>query len=541
MKLGDVVDASRDVAARSGRNAKIDRLAGIFAAAGSEVVTVVTWLSGELRQGRIGVGYAGVWRALSALGPAPAEGELAVAEVDQAFAGLAAMAGAGSAGRRAAALDALLARATSDERAFLGRLLTGELRQGALDGVVQAALGKAFGASDAAVRRAVMLAGALGPVADALAREGGRGLERFRLELFRPVLPMLADTAESLEEVAPRLDELALEAKLDGARVQVHKDGDEVRVYTRALNEVTAAVPEVVEAARALPARRLVLDGEVLAFGVDGPRAGRPLPFQTTMRRFGRKLDVAALRAELPLTPVFFDALLVDDDDLLATPLRERRARLAALVPEAWRAPSRLTSDLAAAEAFMEEVLAAGHEGLLLKELASAYEAGQRGSSWLKLKPVVTLDLVVLAVEQGSGRRSGWLSNLHLGARDDRPDAEPGAFVMLGKTFKGMTDELLAWQTRELAAREVRREGHVVHVRPELVVEVAFQELEVSPRYPGGLALRFARVKGYRPDKGPADTDAFSAVQALFARQGGERRDGEREPSPGSPSEDESV
>ncbi|MFO0747462.1 MAG: ATP-dependent DNA ligase [Myxococcota bacterium] len=534
MQLIRLAEASAEVTAASARNAKVKVLSDLLTGLGSEeAMTAVAWLSGELRQGKIGVGYAGVWRALGALPPAPGAATLTVAEVDQGFAAIAALAGPGSAGRRAEALHALLARASAVERGFLGRLLTGEMRQGALDGVVLAALAKAHGAPEPALRKAVMLAGDMAHVAGVLAAEGPAGLARFRLELFRPVLPMLADTAESLAEVEPMLGEVVLEAKLDGARIQVHKDGDQVRVYSRALNEVTAAVPEVVDAARALPARRLVLDGEVIAMA---GRAGaeRPQPFQTTMRRFGRKLDVAALRAEIPLTPFFFDVLLHDDEDLLATPLAARKERLAALVPAGWRVPTRPTPDLATAQAFMDELLTAGHEGLLVKRLDSLYEAGHRGSSWLKLKPAKSLDLVVLAVEQGSGRRSKWLSNLHLGARDPSAAVDEtggaGGWVMLGKTFKGMTDELLAWQTRELGQREVRREGHVVYVRPELVVEILFQELEVSPRYPGGLALRFARVKGYRPDKRPEEADTIETVRALFRRQAGD-----------SPSGDDSV
>ncbi|MCC6621326.1 MAG: ATP-dependent DNA ligase [Deltaproteobacteria bacterium] len=535
MKLEDIVAASAEMAATRARGARARRVAELVSRAGPEAGTVAAWLTGTLVQGRIGLGWAGVAAVLEALGPAPREATLEVVDVERAVTAIMRASGPGSVTARKAALEALLARATPPERDFVARLLVGEMRHGAQDGIVQAGLALAFEAAERDVRRAVMLAGSLPTIAQALAREGAGALARYRLEPFRAVMPMLADTAEDLGDVED-LGAWVLEAKLDGARIQVHKDGVRVAVYTRALNEVTAAVPEIVELARDLTARRLVLDGEVLA--IDG--AGRPQPFQVTMRRFGRKLNVDDLRAQIPLTPLFFDALLVDDDDLLDAPLATRRARLAAVVPEASRVPSLVSPTLAAARDFLAATLSAGHEGLVVKRLDSTYEAGSRGASWLKLKPAKTLDLVVLAVEQGSGRRSRWLSNLHLGAYDPTT----GGFVMLGKTFKGLTDELLEWQTRELGAREVGREGHVVYVRPELVVEIAYQELEVSPRYPGGLALRFARVRGYRPDKRPTDADTLAAVRAAFARQragAGGAEGAEDDKDGGSPSGGESV
>jgi DNA ligase-1 len=346
--------------------------------------------------------------------------------------------------------------------------------------------------------------------------EGEAGLARFSLTVFRPVQPMLAQTAEDVADALERLRIAAFEWKLDGVRVQVHKSGadvhvSEVRVYTRSLNEVTAAVPEIVDAARALPARTLILDGETIALRADG----RPYPFQETMRRFGRKLEVEALRGALPLSVYFFDCLMTDDGDLTARPAHERFDTLARLVPAALLIPRLVTGERDAAQTFFDAALAHGHEGLMAKALDAPYEAGSRGSGWLKIKQANTLDLVVLAVEWGSGRRRGWLSNLHLGARD--PDS--GGFVMLGKTFKGMTDKMLAWQTERLLALKVSEESHVVHVRPELVVEIAFNEIQASPIYPGGLALRFARVKRYREDKRADEADTIATVRQLYEGQ----------------------
>jgi DNA ligase-1 len=372
------------------------------------------------------------------------------------------------------------------------------------------AVARAFEVEAAAVRKAVMLAGAVPPVAAALAEAGRAGLDRFELSLFRPVQPMLADTAADVEAALERLGEAGFEYKLDGARVHVHKDGDRIEVYSRQQHRVTAAVPEIVERVAALPARRLVLDGEAIAFGA----TGRPLPFQETMRRFGRKLDVARLRAEMPLRVYLFDALRVDDETLIDRPLGERWQALTAATAATDLVPRLVTASPEEADAFATRALAEGHEGVMAKGLASSYSAGRRGAEWLKIKPAHTLDLVVLAVEWGSGRRHGWLSNLHLGARDP----EHGGFVMLGKTFKGMTDETLRWQTEALLAREIGRDGHVVHVRPELVVEIAFSDVQVSPQYPGGVALRFARLKRYRTDKRAEEADTIHQVRALLPR-----------------------
>jgi len=360
----------------------------------------------------------------------------------------------------------------------------------------------------AAVRRAQMLAADLGLVAQAALQEGEAGLERFRLELFSPIQPMLAQTAEGVDDALARLHRCALELKLDGARVQVHKAGDEVRVFTRNLNEVTAAVPELVALVRGLPARSLILDGETIALGKDGA----PLPFQVTMRRFGRKLDVAAMQASLPLSSFFFDCLYLDGESLIDQPTALRHQALADATPEANRVPRLVTEDPRAAARFLAEAFARGHEGAMAKALDTPYEAGSRGAGWLKLKQAHTFDLVILAAEWGSGRRKGWLSNLHLGARVPAS----GQFVMLGKTFKGLTDAMLKWQTEALLALETHREGHVVYVRPELVVEIALSDVQASPHYPGGMALRFARVKQHRRDKPAAEADTVDAVRALL-------------------------
>jgi DNA ligase-1 len=511
--LATLVEASAQVAATRSRKQKAARLAALLATlAPDEVVPAVAWLIGEARQGKLGVGWAllGELREAHAATPqAPGAPPLTVHEVDAVFDELAGLAGKGSAGRRRERLAALFARASAGERDFLARVLLGELRQGGLDGIMAEAVAVAANVPADAVRRAQMLAGDLPAVTAAALADGAAGLARFALELFRPVEPMLATPCEGPAEALAAFPDLFLEWKLDGARVQAHKDADEARVFTRGLLDVTAQVPEVVAATRALPCRRAVLDGEAIALREDD----RPRPFQETMSRFSRGPSNGT-----PLTVFFFDVLVVDDTVLLDRPLAERLAALAALVPAAHRVPRLRTGDLAAAEAFLADALARGHEGAMAKDPAAPYQVGSRGASWLKLKRAHTLDLVVLAVERGSGRRRGFLSNLHLGARDPAS----GGFVMLGKTFKGMTDELLAWQTRELGARAVRDDGHVVEVRPELVVEIAFDGVQASPHYPGGLALRFARVKGYRPDKRPDEADTIDTVRKIFAASRGE-------------------
>jgi DNA ligase-1 len=502
-----LVATSAAVAAVPARLRKVELLANnLRAAAPNELPLVVAYLMGELPQGKLGLGYATLREAeSSAAATAPA---LAVLDVDAACTSLAAARGRGAHSQRAAILRELLQRMTAAEQAFFFKLALGELRQGALEGVMADAVAKAAGVPADTLRRAAMFAGSLRVAAEAALRDGAAGLGRFRLQVQQPIQLMLAQTADSLASALAELGEVALEWKLDGARIQVHKDGDAVRVFTRALNDVTAAVPEVIAAVAALPARQLVLDGEAIALHDDG----RPRAFQDTMRRFGRRLDVAALRTELPLSCFFFDVLHDGSNETLALPLHERVQRLAALVPPALCVPRLHTGDLAAADAFVQGALAAGHEGVMVKDLAAPYEAGRRGSGWRKLKPVRTLDLVVLAAEWGSGRRQGFLSNIHLGARDPAT----GEFVMLGKTFKGMTDAMLAEQTQMFLARERARDDMTVFVRPEIVVEIAFDGVQSSPRYPGGVALRFARVLRYRPDKSAHEADTIDTVRALW-------------------------
>lgn len=479
---------------------------------GLDAELAALFLTGALRQGRIGLGWRGIEGALAG-NDAQAAGEpLALAELDAGFETLAGIAGPGSAGRRRETLAALLARATPAERAFLAELLLGEVRQGALDGLVLEAIAAAAGLSKPLVREAAMFAGTIGELARVALDEGEAGLRRFSMRVLRPVAPMLASPAADVAEALERLGRAAFEFKIDGARVQLHRQGDVVRVFTRQLQDVTDRVPELVEWARALAPAELVIEGETIALRADG----RPHPFQVTMRRLGRSKGVEAARGELPLTSFFFDCLWLDGA-LLGLPYSERVERLARAVPPDVLLPRIVTESRGEAEAFLRRALDLGHEGLMAKSLDAPYAAGQRGFHWLKLKSAHTLDLVILAVEWGSGRRKGWLSNLHLGARDP----EAGGFVMLGKTFKGLTDAMLRWQTERLLALETRREGHVVHVRPELVVEIALSDVQQSPRYPGGLALRFARVKRYREDKTAAEADTIDTVRALFEKSRG--------------------
>ena len=512
MRLSEIVDTSHRVAQTSRRLEKIALLASLLRRVEpQEVELAVAFLCGAVRQAKLGIGYAAARASLP--DGAAVSGTLGLSEVDATFERIAQARGQGSAGEKQRLLRDLLARATREEQQFLTTLLVGELRQGALEGLVLEAVAKAAAVPAETVRRAAMAAGDLPSVARVALAEGGAALSRYAIQLFRPMLPMLADSAADAPDALNRLGTAALEFKLDGARVQVHKAGDLVRVYSRRLNEVTAAVPELVEVVRALPARELILDGEAIALRPDG----LPHPFQTTMRRFGRKLDVARLRQDLPLTPFFFDVLYLDGDPLLDAPEADRFAALAQALPGGLVIPRVVTGSVDEAQRFLAEALARGHEGIMAKALDARYEAGSRGQRWLKVKPARTLDLVVLAAEWGHGRRRGWLSNLHLGARDP----ERGGFVMLGKTFKGMTDEMLAWQTQRLLELELGRDRYTVHVRPELVVEVAFNDVQASPQYPGGLALRFARVKRYRMDKTAAAADTLAAVQQIFRQTTG--------------------
>jgi ATP-dependent DNA ligase I len=498
--LSELVEASAAVRATSSRNAKVQALATVLRGVSpAETPAAVAWLSGELTQRQIGVGWAAL-RDLPAPAAAPA---LDIAEVESAFTRIGEMSGPGSQATRREAVRDLLSRATEAEQRFLVALLLGDLGQGALAGVMVDAVAKAADVPRTDVRRALMLRGDLGAVAAVALTDGTAGLGRITLELLRPVQPMLAAPGDDLDSALERISPAAVEYKLDGVRVQVHRRGDEVRVFTRTLDEVTARVPEIVRAARAVPAQAVVLDGEAIALRADG----RPEPFQVTASRFGTRTPGAAT----PLAALFFDVLHADGEDLIDRPGAERFAALAELVPEEERVPRAVATDAGAAGAVLDEALALGHEGVLVKSLEAPYAAGRRGAGWLKVKPRHTLDLVVLAAEWGHGRRRGWLSNLHLGARDP---AGPG-HVMLGKTFKGLTDRMLEWQTARLLELEVAREGHVVHVRPELVVEIAFDGVQASSRYPGGVALRFARVLRHRPEKPASEADTLDAVLAV--------------------------
>jgi DNA ligase-1 len=509
--LADVAAVSRRVAETSSRLAKVRELADCLRRLAPDEVRIgIAFLSGETRQGRLGIAYAALRPA--AAGPPQAQPSLTLQETDVAFAAIAAAGGKGAAGLRARRLAALFDRATAEERDFLARLVVGELRQGALEGLMVEAVAAAGEIPVAEVRRATMMAGGIGEVARAALTEGAAALARFAIRAMHPVLPMLSQTAQSTDEALGELGTTALEWKLDGARVQVHKAGDDVRVYTRTLNDVTGRVPEIVEAVRASPASSLILDGEAIALKPDGS----PHSFQVTMRRFGRKLNVDAMRRELPLSVFFFDCLLRNGEALADRPSGQRFEALREVVPAELVIPRLVTADRAEAARFFEQALERGHEGLMAKALDGPYEAGRRGAGWLKIKRANTLDLVVLAAEWGSGRRRGWLSNLHLGARDPN-----GGFIMLGKTFKGLTDELLAWQTKEFLQREIRRDDRTVYVKPELVVEVAFNEVQDSSQYLGGVTLRFARVKRYRPDKRAADADTIDAVRTIAAAQSG--------------------
>jgi DNA ligase-1 len=510
--LGSLVRVSQRVGASSSRLGKIRELASFLKTlAPDDVDIAVHYLSGTIPEGRIGVGHAAL-RDAAAQAPADSE-SLSIAEVDRSIGMIAAIRGGGSSARRAQALRDLFVQATSDEQRFLLRLLIGELRQGALEGIMIDAIAAAAEIPAAQVRRAAMYSKGLGAVAVVALVEGSHALVRFQLELFSPVSPMLAQTAVDVSEALKELHEAAFEWKMDGARIQAHKLGCEVRIYTRSLNEVTDAVPEIVESVRSLPEQALVLDGEAIAFDA----SGRPQPFQITMRRFGRKLNVDTLRAELPIQAFFFDCLRSGEHGITDRPTRERFQMLERAVPASMLIPRLVTSSEDAARVFYDSAIAAGHEGLMAKSLDAAYEAGNRGSGWLKIKRVHTLDLVVLAVEWGHGRRTGKLSNLHLGAIEPKT----GEYVMLGKTFKGLTDATLEWQTKELLALETHRDQWTVHVRPELVVEIAFSDLQASIRYPGGLALRLARVKRYRSDKRAEEADTMDSVRKIYAAQKG--------------------
>jgi DNA ligase-1 len=496
--LADVVSASKSVTDTAARSRKIAILADLLRRLqAGEVPIAVGFLTGVPRQGRVGVGYSTVY----GLDVMPADDpSVTIAELDDLIARVLETRGGGSAARRRELLEALLSRATAEEGDFVKRLFTGGLRQGALAGVMTDAVAKAAGVPGELTRRALMLSGDLAQTAELAMTSGEDGLRGVGFELFRPVLPMLASTAESAGEAVGGFERASVEWKLDGIRIQVHRRGDEVRIYTRNLNEITGSLPGIADAVRRLPLAQAVFDGEALWMGHEGPAA-----FQDT---------VAQIDGDAPLegvTTFLFDVLHVDGDDLLDTALESRRARLEAVAPEL-AIPGAVTSDPATAERVLDEALRAGHEGIVVKDASSLYAAGRRGKAWRKVKPVRTYDLVVLGAEWGHGRRQGWLSNLHLGARD----AENGGFVMVGKCFKGLTDGLLTWQTEALLERETARKGIAVLVRPELVVEIALDGVQASTRYAGGVALRFARVKRYRPDKSAEEADTIGDLRALL-------------------------
>jgi DNA ligase 1 len=492
VQLQQIAAAWQSVGGTRSRKRKVELLADVLSSLPPAELTAGTaMLAGEPRQGRVGVG----WRTLQKIEvPAAERSTLTVAEVDGALERLDAVAGPGSAKERKRLLADLLGRATAIEQEYLRGLLLGELRQGALEGVVVEAVAQAAGLSADSVRRAAMLAGDLTDAAMTAMTQGQAGLDRYRLEIGRPVQPMLAQSAEDVAAALRRTGEAFIDTKFDGMRIQVHRDRDDVAVFSRSLRDITAELPAVVAAVRRLPADVLVLDGEALA---TDPR-GRPLPFQDTMQ------------AGAALQPHLFDLLHVDGEDVLDRPL-EMRAEILDSIAATLVVPRIRTHDAEEGARHLRAVVDSGHEGVVVKAADAPYEAGRRGAAWVKVKMAHTLDLVVLAVEWGSGRRQGWLSNLHLGALDP----ETGGFVMLGKTFKGMTDDILAWQTEQLLAREVRRDGHVVYVRPDLVVEVAFDGVQRSTRYPGGVALRFARVRRYRIDKTPEQADTIQEVLAI--------------------------
>ncbi|HET8602082.1 MAG TPA: ATP-dependent DNA ligase [Segeticoccus sp.] len=523
MLFADLAQLSAELADTGSRRAKVTALAGLLTRATKQPATsppdelwlVVRYLSGSLRQRRTGV--AMTWfRSRSEEPDGPT---VTVRAVDACLQACAAEAGTGSTERRRAVFDGLLHRLTLPERRLLAGLVRGEVRQGAQESLVMSAVAEAAQVPLAELRRAVTVGGSLAEVATAVLRDGPAALERFRLTVGQAVSPMLASSAKSVPEALERTGPAAVEWKLDGIRAQLHKDGERVRVLTRSLDDITDRVPEVVELVRDLPVASAILDGELIALAPDG----RPKPFQETASRTASRTDPATGRRQSPLTTFLFDALHLDGLDLLDRPGHERRAALEAALPAEHLTPAATVPDpadaeaVAAAEAFLADALARGHEGVVVKARDSAYEMGRRGAGWVKVKPVHTLDLVVLAVERGNGRRTGWLSNIHLGARD--PDGRfgpPGGFVMLGKTFKGMTDAMLRWQTEELPQHAAGpTDGYQVALRPEVVYEVAFDGVQRSPRYPAGLALRFARVVRHRPDKRPEDADTIEAVEAL--------------------------
>lgn len=514
-KLAELVATSRAVAATRSRKEKIRLLRDYLSPLGAEDAALAAmYLAGELPQGKLGLG----WAALSSAGgsvegpPGPT-----LAQVDALLSEIAALHGAGSSTQRRRLLDGLFAGVSDAEREFLSALILGGIRQGALASVLTEALAAAHGLDGKEVARALMMAPSLGEVARVLGTVGRAGLSAFGVRPFHFVQPMLAQVGEDVSDALAQ-GASVFEHKLDGARIQVHRDGKDVRIFSRGGNDVTRALPEVVALARALPVNSAILDGEAIALRANG----RPHPFQVTMRRFGRDQVDRAGQDALPLSAFMFDILYLQGQPLIDSALRDRLLALDEAVSRAGQVPRAMLQDAKVASAFLADAFSAGHEGVMAKSLEAPYEAGRRGAAWLKLKKVHTLDLVVLAVEWGSGRRRGFLSNVHLGARTTLggPLGANSEFAMLGKTFKGMTDEVLAWQTKEFLARELDREGHVVHVRPEVVGEFAFSDVMLSPTYPAGLSLRLARLIRYRPDKTAAQAATLEDVRAIAIADG---------------------
>ncbi len=507
MLLKDLVEISKRVGSTSKKKEKASLLSRfIQQAKGKEIALAANYLSGQLPQGRLGIGWATLQEALKDL--TDQFRPLSLIEMDRLFEGISKEKGVGSLERKGKLFHDIFSYASQDEREFLIRLVMGEIRQGALEGLVLEAIAQASSIPVDRLRQGLMFSGDVGEVAQIALEEGIAGLFRFQPKLFHPISPMLANPAEGEAEALERLGEAGLEYKVDGARIQIHQEGDEVRIFTRHLKEVTESVPEIVELAREFKFEDAIFEGEAIALGEDD----RPLPFQTTMRRFGRIQEVKKMQKEIPLTSYFFDLLYMDGELLIDQPYQERFKFLSKMIPQKYLIPRIITGNEKEAQDFLRRSLEAGHEGLMAKGLDSPYMAGHRGYYWLKIKPAQTLDLVVLAAEWGHGRRRGWLSNLHLGARDP----ESGNFIMLGKTFKGLTDEMLRWQTKKFLELEVNRDEWTVYLRPELVVEIAFSDLQESPRYPGGLALRFARVKSYREDKSSLEADTLQKVWQIF-------------------------
>jgi DNA ligase-1 len=508
MFLKDLVDLSKRVSATTRKKEKASLLAECLKRGqGQEIDLATSYLSGQIPQGSLGVGWAMLQKTLGNLDERLRP--LSLVEVNRFFDEIAQARGAGSVEKKVKALRNLFSSAREDEKEFLVGLIMGEVRQGALEGLIVEAIAQASGLAVERVQQGVMFSGNIGEVARVALEEGLEGLSRFQPRLFHPIAPMLANAAEGEGDALARWGQVAWEFKIDGARIQIHKNGEEIRVFTRHLKEVTERVPEIVAVAREFRLDKAIFEGETLAMRPDG----RPLPFQTTMRRFGRIQDVERMKKEIPLTSYFFDLLYLDGEPLFDEPYRKRSELLSESVPSEYRIPQIVTADEKVVREFLKKSMEAGHEGIMAKGLDSPYVAGHRGFYWLKIKPAKTLDLVILAAEWGHGRRKGWLSNLHLGARDP----ESGQFVMLGKTFKGLTDEMLKWQTERLLSLETGRDEWTVYVQPKLVVEIAYNDLQESPRYPGGLALRFARVRRYREDKSPSEADTIQRIQAMFA------------------------